>query len=322
MKNWKIVILDGARTNPGDLSWEPISRLGELIVYPFSSQEELISRIGDNEIVILDKPVITREILQACPSLRMITLFATGFNNIDIRAARELGIEVCNAPGYSSYAVSQLAAALLLEICTQAGRQSAAVRAGEWTSPAYFCQIAPQLSEIAGKTVGIVGYGGIGQAFGRIMKAMGAKLLVFTRHPKQEWEDEQTRCISLNELFRQSDIISLHCPLNEDSRGMINRETLAKMRDGTILINTSRGGLIVEEDVAEALRSGKLRALGQDAFLTEPLPSDSPLLTAPNTWLTPHIGWAPHETRKRLIDLVASNIRAFLDGTPQNVVNP
>ena len=149
MKNWKIVILDGARTNPGDLSWEPISRLGELTVYPFSSQEELISRIGDNEIVILDKPVITREILQACPSLRMITLFATGFNNIDIRAARELGIEVCNAPGYSSYAVSQLAAALLLEICTQAGRQSAAVRAGEWTSPAYFCQIAPQLSEIA-----------------------------------------------------------------------------------------------------------------------------------------------------------------------------
>ena len=322
MKNRKIVILDGARTNPGDLSWEPINALGELTVYSFTAPEEMIDHIGDNEIVVLDKPSVTRKILEACPNLRLITLFATGYNNIDIRAARERGIDVCNAPGYSSYAVSQLAAALLLEICTQVGRHDRALKAGEWKDNSYFCRVAPSLMEIAGKRVGIVGYGGIGQAFGRIMKAMGAELLVNTRHNKAEWEDGQTRCVSLDELFRHSDIISLHCPLNEDSRGMINRESLAKMKDGTILINTSRGGLIVEEDVAEALRSGKLRALGQDAFLTEPLPSNSPLLAAPNTWLTPHIGWAPHETRARLIELVADNIRAFLEGTPQNVVNP
>ena len=322
MKNWKIVILDGARTNPGDLSWEPISALGERTVFPFTSQEEIIDRIGDHEIVVLDKPSITREILEACPSLRLITLFATGFNNIDIRTARERGVDVCNAPGYSSHAVSQLAAALLLEICTQVGVHSAAVLDGKWVDNSYFCRIAPGMTEIAGKTVGVVGYGGIGQAFGRIMKAMGAELLVYTRHPKAEWEDGQTRCVSLEELLRRSDVISLHCPLNEDSRGMINRESLAKMKDGTILINTSRGGLIVEEDVAEALRSGKLRALGQDAFATEPIRRDNPLLKAPHVFLTPHIGWAPHETRKRLIDLVADNIRSFQAGAPQNVVNP
>ena len=322
MKHQKIVILDGARTNPGDLSWEPISALGELTVYPFTAPEEMIDHIGDNEIVVLDKPTVTREILEACTNLRLITLFATGFNNIDILAARERGIDVCNAPGYSSYAVSQLAAALLLEICTKVGRHDRALKAGEWKDNSYFCGVAPGLMEIAGKTVGIVGYGGIGQAFGRIVKAMGAELLVYTRHPKPEWEDGQTRCVTLDELFRRSDIISLHCPLNEDSRGMINREALARMKDGTILINTSRGGLIVEQDVADALRGGRLRALGQDAFLTEPLPADSPLLSAPNTVLTPHIGWAPHETRARLIDLVAENIRAFQAGRPQYVVNP
>ena len=322
MKPWNIVILDGARTNPGDLSWEPIRALGELTVYPFSAPEELIERIGDAEIVVLDKPVITREIIEACPKLRLITLFATGFNNIDVRAARERGVEVCNAPGYSSFAVSQLAAALLLEICTQAGRHSAAVRAGAWKTPEYFCQIAPGMMEIAGKTVGIVGYGGIGQAFGRIVKAMGAEVLFYSRHHDPALEDEHSRYVSLDELLHRSDIVSLHCPLNEDSRGMIDARALAKMKDGAILINTSRGGLIVEQDVAEALRSGKLRALGQDAFLTEPLPADSPLLAAPNSCLTPHIGWAPHETRGRLIRLVADNIRAFQEGHPQNVVNP
>jgi glycerate dehydrogenase len=322
MKPWKIVILDGARTNPGDLSWEPIGSLGELTVYPNTAPEEIADRIGDSEIVVLDKPAITREILDACPKLRLITLFATGFNNIDICAARERGVDVCNAPGYSSHAVSQLAAALLLEICTQTARHDAALKAGAWTDNSYFCRVAPGLTEIAGKTVGILGYGGIGQAFGRIMKAMGAELLVNSRHPKPELEDENTHYVSLDELFRRSDILSLHCPLNEDSRGIVNRETLAKMKDGAILINTARGGLIVEEDVAEALRSGKLRALGQDAFAAEPIRPDSPLLTAPNTCLTPHIGWAPHETRARLIDLVAANIRAFQAGVPQNVVNP
>ncbi|MBO4418752.1 MAG: D-2-hydroxyacid dehydrogenase [Oscillospiraceae bacterium] len=321
MKHWKLVILDGERTNPGDLSWEPLEALGRLTVYPGTAPEELVSHIGDNEIVILDKPVISREVLEACPSVKLITLFATGFNHIDIEAARELGITVCNAPGYSSWAVSQLAAALLLEITTQVGQHSSAVRRGEWKDTSYFCRIAPGLTEIAGKTVGIIGYGGIGQAFGRIMQAMGAELLVFSRHTHPELEDRHTHYASLDRIYAESDVISLHCPMNADSAGIINKESLAKMKDGTILINTSRGGLIVEEDVAAALRSGKLRALGQDAFTLEPIRPDNPLLNAPNTYLTPHMGWAPRETRARLIALVADNIRGFQQGNPRNVVN-
>lgn len=321
MEHRKIVILDGERTNPGDLSWDALRALGELTVYPATAPDELIAHIGDSEIVILDKPVISRAVMEACPSVKLITLFATGFNHIDIEAARELGITVSNAPGYSSWAVSQLAAALLLEITTKVGQHSEAVRRGAWTDSSYFCRIAPGLTEIAGKTVGIIGYGGIGQAFGRIMKAMGAELLVYSRHTHPELEDEHTHYASLERIYAESDIISLHCPMNADSAGMINRESLAKMKDGTILINSSRGGLIVEEDVAAALQSGKLRALGQDAFTVEPIRPDNPLLTAPNTFLTPHMGWAPRETRARLIALVAGNVRSFQAGKPQNVVN-
>ena len=312
MEQSKIVILDGQRTNPGDLSWAPLKALGELTVYPTSSQEQLVERIGENEIVVLDKPVITREILEACPRLKLITLFA----------ARELGVTVCNAPGYSSNAVSQLAAALLLEICSQVGKHNAAIHSGAWTDNAYFCKAAPGMMEIAGKTVGIIGYGGIGQAFGKIMKAMGARLLVYSRHFHPELEDDNTTYVNLKELYARSDIISLHCPVNADSRGMIDAAAIGKMKDGVILINTSRGALIVEEDVAAALRSGKLRALGQDAFTVEPIRPDNPLLSTPNTFLTPHVGWAPKETRRRLLEIVAENIRCFQAGEPQNVVNP
>ncbi len=322
MKHWNIVVLDGMRTNPGDLSWDCLEELGALTVYPVTAPEELIPRMAEAQIVVLDKPVVTRQVLEACPGLKLITLFATGFNNIDIEAARELGVTVCNAPGYSSQAVSQLAAALLLEITTQVGTHSAAVREGRWRDNSYFCRIAPGLTEIAGKTVGIVGYGGIGQAFGRIMKAMGAELLVYSRRVRPELEDRHTRYVSLEELYARSDVISLHCPLNEDSAGMINARSLERMKNGVILINTARGGLIVEGDVAEALRGGKLRALGQDTFSTEPILPDSPLLTAPNAFLTPHMGWAPRETRARLLGIVAENIRRFQAGTPQNVVNP
>ena len=322
MEQTKIVILDGQRTNPGDLSWAPIQALGRVTLYPATAPEELIPRIGDHEVAVLDKPVVTREILEACPRLKLIALFATGFNNIDIEAARELGVTVCNAPGYSSFAVSQLALALLLEITTHVGRHSAFVKEGKWSDNSYFCRIAPGMTEIAGKTVGLVGYGGIGQAFGRIMKAMGAELLVYARHRRPELEDAHTHYVNLDELYARSDIISLHCPVNADSRGMIDAAALAKMKDGVILINTARGALIVEEDVAAALERGKLRALGQDAFAVEPIRPGNPLLKAPNCYLTPHIGWAPRETRARLVELVAANIRAWQQGRPQNVVNP
>ena len=322
MNTPKIVILDGQRTNPGDLSWAPLEALGELTVWPNSTPEQLAERLAGAEVAVLDKPVITREILEACPELKLIALFATGFNNIDVEAARERGVLVCNAPGYSSNAVSQLAAALLLEICTQVGKHDAAVHSGAWTDNSYFCRVAPGLTEIAGKTVGVIGYGGIGQAFGRIMKAMGAELLVYSRHFRPELEDEHIHYVNLNELYARADIISLHCPVNADSRGMIDAAALGKMKDGAILINTSRGALIDEEAVAAALRSGKLRALGQDAFAVEPIRPDNPLLSTPNTFLTPHIGWAPRETRARLLDIVAANIRCFIEGRPQNVVNP
>lgn len=318
----KIVILDGQRTNPGDISWAPLEALGELTVWPNTAPEQIPERIGDADVVIVDKPVITREILEACPGLKLITLFATGFNNIDIQAAREKGIVVSNAPGYSSYAVSQLATALLLEICSRVGEHNLAVKAGEWTDNSYFCRVAPHMTEIAGKTVGIIGYGGIGQAFGRIMKAMGAELLVYSRHRHPELEDANTHYVNLQELYARSDIISLHCPLNDDSRGMINRDALEKMKDGVILINTARGALIDEEAVADALRDGKLAALGQDAFAVEPIRPDNPLLKAPHVCLTPHVGWAPRETRAHLIGIVAENIRCFAEGHPRNVVNP
>ena len=321
MKPLKIVILDGARTNPGDLSWAPIEALGTLRCYPYTAPEDVIARAQGQDVIVLDKPAITREILEACPTVKLVTLFATGYNQIDVKAARELGVCVCNVPGYSSHAVSQLAAALLLEICTQVGQHSAAVRAGQWTDASYFCRIAPGLTEIAGKTVGIVGYGGIGQSFGRIMLAMGAELLVYSRHRRPELENEHTHYVPLDELFARSDVISLHCPLNEDSAGMINRSPIASMKDGVILLNTARGGLIVEQDVADALHAGKLRALGQDAFAVEPIRPDNPLLTAPNAWLTPHMGWAPRETRARLVELVAENIRLFAEGRPHNVVS-
>lgn len=322
MNELKIVILDGERTNPGDLSWAPLEALGKLTVWPNTPPEKLAERMAGMDVVVLDKPAVDRALLERCPELKLITLFATGFNNIDIDAARERGVLVCNAPGYSSHAVSQLAAALLLEICTQVGRHDAAVHGGQWTDNSYFCRVAPSLTETAGKTVGIIGYGAIGQAFGRIMKAMGAELLVYSRHVHPELEDDNTHYVNLEELYAKSDVISLHCPVNADSRGMIDRTALGKMKDGVILLNTSRGGLIVEEDVAAALRSGKLRALGQDAFATEPIRPDNPLLTTPNTYLTPHIGWAPRETRARLLDIVAANIRGFAEGRPQNVVNP
>lgn len=321
MKPWKIVILDGERANPGDLSWDRISELGELTVYPRTAPADTVARIADNDIVIVNKTLITREILEACPSVKLITLFATGYNVIDVEAARERGIPVCNVPGYSTDAVAQMATALLLEICSQVGRHNEAVHKGAWCASEDFSFTVASLTELRGKTAGIVGYGAIGQAFGKILKAMGLELLVYARHPKPELEDEHTHYVNLDTLFTQSDIVSLHCPLTAESKGMIHAGTLAKMKDGAILLNTARGGLVNEADAAAALRSGKLRALGADVVSVEPIEPDNPLLTAPNVYLTPHIAWAPLETRDRLLDIVAENIRRFQEGQPQNVVN-
>lgn len=249
-----------------------------------------------------------------------MSILATGYNIVDLAAAKRRGITVCNVPGYSTRAVVQMTFALLLEICQQVGLHSGAVHTGQWQSCPDFCFWDRPLIELDGKTMGIVGYGAIGSAVGAVAQALGMKLLVTARHEKPV--PEGARFVSLPELLAQSDVVSLHCPQTAENARMIDAGALAQMKDGAILLNTARGGLLDEQAVADALRSGKLLAAGMDVVSAEPIRADNPLLTAPNCFLTPHIAWAPLETRRRLQAISAENLRAFLAGKPQNVVNP
>ena len=311
----KIVILDGFASNPGDLSWEEIATQGELTVYERTTAQEAAERIGDAEIVFLNKTPISAETLSKCPNVKMIGILATGYNIVDTAACKARGIPVCNVPGYSTVAVAQMTFALLLEMCQQVGQHSRAVFAGQWQNNADFCFWNTPLTELAGKTFGIVGYGAIGKAVGEIAKAFGMELLVTARR-------EKPGHVRLQELLRRSDIVSLHCPQTAENLQMINAETLAMMKPGAILLNTARGGLIDEAAVAEALKTGHLAWYGADVVSREPIAADNPLLSAPNCYLTPHIAWAPTQTRQRLHRIAAENLRAFLAGSPQNVVNP
>ena len=319
-----IVVLDGYTENPGDLSWEPIAALGRLQVYDrtdIHSPQEIIRRIGNSEIVLTNKTPVTEKILRACPSVRYIAVLATGYNVVDVAAAKRRGIAVSNVPAYGTAAVGQFTIALLLEICHHVGHHDQAVHAGRWSACPDYCFWDYPLIELAGKTMGIVGYGSIGQAVGEIAAALGMEVIANSRH---SWPDgsKTAKYVTLEELLRRSDVVSLHCPLFPETRGLINRETIAQMKDGAILLNNSRGPLIVERDVADALNSGKLCAAGVDVADTEPLPADSPLLTAKNCVITPHISWAPLEARRRLMAMAAENLSAFSAGAPVNVVNP
>ena len=316
----KIVILDAYAANPGDLSWDEFAALGELTVYDRTAQEDAAARIGDAEVVFINKVRLTDEIFAACPNLKLVSILATGYNIVDLAAAKRRGITVCNVPGYSTRAVVQMTFALLLEICQQVGLHSGAVHTGRWQTCSDFCFWDRPLIELDGKTTGIVGYGAIGSAVGTVAQALGMKLLVTARHEKPV--PEGARFVSLPELLAQSDVVSLHCPQTAENARMIDAGALAQMKDGAILINTARGGLLDEQAVADALRSGKLLAAGMDVVSAEPIRADNPLLTAPNCFLTPHIAWAPLETRRRLQAISAENLRAFLAGKPQNVVNP
>lgn len=316
----KIVILDAYAANPGDLSWDEFAALGELTVYDRTAQEDAAARIGDAEVVFINKVRLTDEIFAACPNLKLVSILATGYNIVDLAAAKRRGITVCNVPGYSTRAVVQMTFALLLEICQQVGLHSGAVHTGRWQSCPDFCFWDRPLIELDGKTMGIVGYGAIGSAVGTVAQALGMKLLVTARHEKPV--PEGARFVSLPELLAQSDVVSLHCPQTAENARMIDAGALAQMKDGAILLNTARGGLLDEQAVADALRSGKLLAAGMDVVSAEPIRADNPLLTAPNCFLTPHIAWAPLETRRRLQAISAENLRAFLAGKPQNVVNP
>jgi len=317
----KIVVLDGYTENPGDLSWAPLEAFGEVTVYDRTlSEAEAIDRIGDAEVIFTNKTLITRAVIDACPSLRFISVLATGYNIVDYVYAREKGIPVANVPGYSTAAVSQLAIALLLEICHHAGHHSQTVHEGKWEKAVDYCYWDYPLIELDGKTLGIIGFGNIGRATGRIAKALGMKVLAHGSRPTPEGESI-AEYVDLDRLLKESDVISLHCPLFPETTEIINKNTIAQMKDGAILINTSRGGLVNEQDLTDALNSGKLYAAGLDVVSQEPIRSDNPLLKAKNCIMTPHIAWAPLEARKRIMSISADNLRAFLAGDPIHIVN-
>ena len=318
----KIVILDGYTENPGDLSWAALEAYGALTVYDRTPYEdaEIIRRIGDAEIVITNKTPLGRAVLEACPAIRFIAVLATGYNVVDVAFARERGIPVSNVPAYGTAAVGQFAIALLLELCSHVQHHSDAVHAGRWQSAPDWTFWDYPLIELAGKTMGIIGFGRIGQTTGRIAKALGMTVLA-TGSRETEAGRAVARYTDLDTLLRESDVICLHCPVFPETAGIINKENIAKMKDGVILINTSRGGLVVEQDLADALNSGKVLAAGVDVVSTEPIRADNPLLTAKNCLITPHISWAPKEARQRILDCTAENLRAFLDGKPVHVVN-
>ena len=319
----KIVVLDGYRENPGDLSWAGLEALGDVTVYDRTSYEDapiIAKRIGDAEIVIVNKTPVSRATLDACPNIRLIAVLATGYNVVDYTYAREKGIPVVNVPTYGTASVSQFSIALLLEICHHIGHHSQSVHDGCWARDPDWCYWDYPLIELEGKTIGIIGFGRIGQAEGRVAKALGMRVLAHDLHPNDTGREIGTY-VELDELLTASDVVTLHCNLTPENTGLICKESIAKMKDGAILINNARGQLIVEQDVADALNSGKLYAAGLDVVSTEPARSDNPLLTAKNCILTPHISWAPKESRQRIMDITVENVRAFLNGTPKNVVN-
>lgn len=318
----KIVVLDGHALNPGDLSWDCLRQFGELNVYDRSpDRKTVISRIGQADIITTNKVPIDAHVLDACPSVKLICCLSTGYNVVDIKAARERGIPVCNVPAYSTEAVAQFTFGLLLELCHRIGHHDHAVHQGKWSAHPDFCFWHTPQMELAGKTMGIIGFGRIGQAVGKIARAFGMNVLAHSRSQRPEGATIG-RYVPLDILFQQSDVISLHCPLFPETENLINAAAIAKMKDGTILLNTSRGPVIDEQAVAEALGSGKLRGAAMDVVSVEPITPDNPLLTAPNCIITPHMAWAPVETRQRILDTTVKSILGFLNGAPVNVVNP
>lgn len=318
----KIVVLDGNALNPGDLSWDCLKQFGEVTVYDRTPEQSMIiSRIGQADIIATNKVPIDAAVLDACPSVKLICCLSTGYNVVDIHAAKKRGIPVCNVPDYSTAAVSQFTFALLLELCHRIGHHDEAVHGGRWAACPDFCFWDTPQMELSGKTIGIIGFGRIGRAVGRIARAMGMEVLAYSRSILSEGKEIGTY-VDLDTLFRQSDIVSLHCPLFPETEGLINAEAIEKMKNGAILLNTSRGPVIDETAVANALHTGKLRGAAMDVVSEEPINPNNPLLTAPNCILTPHMAWAPVETRQRILDTTIQSINGFLTGTPVNVVNP
>lgn len=317
----KIIILDGYTVNPGDLSWAGFEALGELTVYERTPHNKIVDRIGDAEIVLTNKTPLTKETFEACAGIKYVGVLATGYDIIDVAVAKEKGIPVCNIPTYGTAAVAQFVFALLLEICHHVGAHSESVKAGAWTNSKDFCFWNYPLIELAGKTMGIIGCGRIGQKTAQIAQSLGMKVLAFDEFPKKDFECDTFKYVNLDELLAKSDVISLHCPLTSSTKGIINKTNINKMKNGVILINTARGPLIVEEDLADALNNGKVFAAGVDVVSIEPIRPDNILLQAKNCIITPHIAWAPKESRARLMDIAVENLKSFINGKPINVVN-
>lgn len=313
----KIAILDGYALNPGDLSYDCIRQFGEVTEYAHTeTPEQTVERIGDSEIVLLNKVPITAEILDRCPNLQLICVQATGYNVVDCDACKVRGVLVTNVPSYGTGAVAQFTLALMLELCHRIGVHDESVHRGAWVRSNSFCYwLTPQM-ELAGKTLGIIGYGRIGQAVAALAVAFGMRVLAYSRSRGTEGN-----FVELDALLRESDFVSLHCPLTAATKGIINRQTISQMKKGAMLINTARGALVDEAALSEALVNGQLAAAAVDVISEEPMRGNHPLMTAPNCIITPHMAWAPKESRQRLLECVVENIRCFLAGEPQNVVN-
>ena len=320
----KIVVLDGYTVNPGDLNEEALHQLGQLTIYDRTDRNdtaEIIRRIGDAEVVVTNKTPITPEIIDACPTMRFIAVQATGYNVVDIDYARKKGIPVSNVPVYGTRAVSQFTIALLLEICHRIGHHSETVHNGKWEQSIDFCYWDYPLIELEGKTFGMIGCGKIGQQTARIAAALGMRVITYDLRPKDAGR-AVAEYVDFDTLLRESDVLSFHMPLLPFNTGIINRETIAKMKDGVIFLNTSRGQMVVEQDLADALNSGKVAAAGLDVVSTEPIRGDNPLLQAKNCFITPHMAWGAIESRQRIMDTTVANIRGYQQGEPVNVVNP
>jgi glycerate dehydrogenase len=316
----KIVLLDAHTANPGDVSWAPLEAIAACEIYPRTPLAKTVVRCADAEIVITNKAVMNREIISALPKLKYIGVTATGFNIVDVAAAKERGITVTNVPGYSSPAVAQLVFALLLELTNHVGHHAQTVSSGRWQSCPDFCYWDHPIIELSGRTLGIIGYGDIGSAVARIAIAFGMNVLA----SKREWKSAPTegvKAASIEEIFTQSDALSLHCPLTDATKHLVCDRTLALMKPSAFLINTGRGPLIDESALARALNEGRIAGAGLDVLSMEPPKDGNPLIGAKNCLITPHIGWASHEARLRLIDLTAANLTAFLAGKPVNVVS-
>ena len=316
----KIVVLDGYAENPGDISWAPLEALGALTVYDRTASPLIAERIGDAQIAVTNKTPLTRAVIDACPNLKAIAVLATGYNVVDTAYARKKNIPVMNVPVYGTDNVAQYAIALLLEACSHIGHHDHSVHAGDWTRSVDFCYWQRPLIEVSGKTAGIIGFGRIGMAVARILRAMHVRVLAYSRTERAEGR-MLADYVPLGELLAQSDFIFLHCPLTPETEGIVNATNIAKMKDGVIIVNNGRGQLIVEEDLAAALTSGKVGGAAVDVASTEPIAADNPLLHAPHCIITPHISWATKEARERIMQMTASNVRAFMDGKPTNVVN-